>query len=100
MPRVKPRITDIPTFANEDEERAWWEEHHAEVDYGAFPTETLTFDIAPRQRRSKSISLRVEPELVERYRTLAAERGMGYQSLMLKVLHAWKPKGRRGPTDP
>lgn len=88
-------ITEIPEFASEEEERSWWEAHHEQVDYAAFPTETLEFDIAPRGRRSQQVSLRMEPELVERYRALAAERNMGYQTLMLEVLHAWRPPSRK-----
>jgi hypothetical protein len=100
MASKRAKVTEVPEFASREEELAWWDEHGAEVDLEAFPIEPMTFDVPARQPRSRQITLRVEPALVERYRLLAEERNMGYQTLMLEVLHAWKPRAPRKRNGP
>jgi len=72
--------TEIPDFADEDEEQAYWEAHHFGpgmlADFrrvGAHPAVTAS---------SKNISLRLEADTVRRLRTLAARKGMRYQTLL------------------
>jgi hypothetical protein len=100
MASRRAKITEVPEFASREDELAWWDEHGADVDLDAFPIEPMTFDVPAKQRRSRQITLRVEPDLVERYRLLAEERNMGYQTLMLEVLHAWKPRASRTKAVP
>ncbi len=94
MPAKKQRITEIPAFATEDEERAWWDAHGRDVHLDAFESVQVQFDIRPRPRRSARLTLRLEPETIARYREVAAEMGMGYTSLMAEVLAQWQPKTR------
>ena len=75
----------VPSFANEDEERAFWAEHDV-VDYfdwsravaGSFPA------LKPS---TTTISLRLPEAMLEELKTLANERDIPYQSL-LKVFLA------------
>ncbi len=90
-PRHPDRITELAEFASENEEREWWAEHHREVAWDLLPTETFEFDVPPTEKRSRSVRLRMEPALVERYRVEAARLGMGYQTLMREVLSRRRP---------
>ena len=79
---------DIPSFASEAEEQAWWDEHDVSEElletFGPVPEGELP---APRQRtvtrpRKTPVSVRMEEELVDRLRALAAVKGIGYQTLL------------------
>lgn len=83
------KITHIPEFASAAEERAWWAEHGANVDLDAFPVETMTFDIKPRRAKSRVVTIRMEPELLDRYEALAQARDMTITGLMREVLDRW-----------
>lgn len=95
MPEERPRITEIPDFASDAEEREWWDEHGADVDPDAFETVHMYFDIQPRGPRSKRLTLRLRPETIDRYRQIADDMGIGYTSLMVEVLDKWRPRKRR-----
>ena len=97
MGKQRAQITEIPAFASAEEERDWWDEHGDDVDFSVFPIENMTFDIQPRRRKTRVVTLRMAPELVARYQELAAERGMGYQTLMHEVLGRWEPPGPATP---
>ncbi len=71
---------EIPDFADEDEERAFWETHHFGPGMlagfkrvGVHPAVAAT---------SKNISLGLEADTVRRLRALAARKGMRYQTLL------------------
>ena len=70
---------EIPDFADEDEERAYWETHH----FG--PGMLAGFrrvGVHPVAATSKNISLRLEADTVRRLRALATRKGMRYQTLL------------------
>jgi len=81
----------IPRFASEAEEAAWWHAH----------PEVLTerFETAKQQgqlRRlsqtklpgaSETVTIRIPPEELTRARTLAAKRGLRYQTYVKMLLH-------------
>ena len=78
----------VPSFASEAEEQAWWDEHDISeelletfdpVPEGELPT--------PRERtvtrpRKTPVSVRMEEDLMNRLRVLAAVKGVGYQTLL------------------
>lgn len=84
---------EVPFFASEKEEQAWWDEHD-------IPEELLeTFE--PRSERSNlpppreqtitrprtsPVSVRMEDDLVNRLKALAAVRGVGYQTLLRRFV--------------
>lgn len=80
----------IPRFASEEEERAFWESH----DSGEY----VDWSLAERARfpnlkpSTKSISLRLPVDLLERIKTAANKRDVPYQSL-IKVWLAEKVDG-------
>jgi predicted DNA binding CopG/RHH family protein len=69
-----------PTFANESEERAFWESHDS--------TDFVDWDRAERVRfpnlkpSTRSISLRLPMTLLDRIRIAANKRDVPYQSLI------------------
>lgn len=70
----------IPEFKNEDEERAFWEEHDSAefVDWSTAKRVTL-----PNLKPSiKKISLRLPQSMLEDLKLLANKRDVPYQSLL------------------
>lgn len=80
MPRKHKAKTPLPEFANEAEERAFWESH----DSSAY----LDWDAAERvglpnlKPSSTAISLRLPVALLERIKIAANKRDVPYQSLI------------------
>jgi predicted DNA binding CopG/RHH family protein len=78
MPRKKQ--AKLPTFKNEDAERAFWSENDS-ADYIDWSQAQPT--TAPNLRPTlKSISLRIPESLLERIKQLASKKDVPYQSLM------------------
>ena len=81
---MSDRSKNIPTFDNEDEERAFW----AEAD----STEYVDWDkaepvILPKLKPStKSISLRLPEIMLDEIRAIANKRDVPYQSLIKMFL--------------
>ncbi len=73
-------LKDLPTFQNEDEERAFWANHDS--------TEYLDWDTAkptllPLLKPStKTISLRLPELMLDELRLIANKRDIPYQSLI------------------
>ncbi|MGH3144896.1 MAG: CopG family antitoxin [Rubrobacter sp.] len=80
---------ELPSFASEREEQAWWDEHDI--------SEELLETFEPRSERTKlppprektvtrprkaPVSVRMEEDLVSRLKGLAAIKGVGYQTLL------------------
>lgn len=85
LPPEKPlpptgSVNDIPSFASEDEEAAYWSTHGAPADLlaamGPIDDERLP---TPRTR---PVSLRLDEHTLKRARALAARRNVGYQTLI------------------
>lgn len=82
------RWDEVPTFASEREEQAWWDEHDVPEElldtFGPVPEGQLP---PPREKtvtrpRKAPISVRMEEDLMARLKALAAIKGIGYQTLM------------------
>ena len=78
MPNEK--LMQVPSFNNETEERAFWESHDS-TDYVDWrKAERVRFpNLKPS---SKSISLRIPVDLLERIKIAANKRDVPYQSLI------------------
>jgi predicted DNA binding CopG/RHH family protein len=79
---------EVPSFASEEEEQAWWDEHDVsdELLQAFGPVEEGTLP-PPRERsvtrpRKAPVSVRMEEDLVARLKGLAAIKGIGYQTLL------------------
>jgi len=82
---AKKKAERVPTFASEDEERAFWAEHDV-VDY--FDWEKAVRGSFPALKPSTTkISVRLPEAMLEELKALANERDVPYQSL-LKVFLA------------
>jgi len=80
---------EVPSFASEKEERAWWDEHEiSEELLETFEPRSKRGNLPPpRERiitrpRKGSVSVRMENDLVNRLKDLAAIKGIGYQTLL------------------
>ena len=74
-------VLDTPEFRSEAEEAEWWDSH-----------KDLIADLLVKHGRrgavpTKNISVRLPVSDIERARTLAAKRGVGYQTLIKTLLH-------------
>ena len=91
IPRVRIRT---PKFKNEAEEADWWDAHPevildaVERAYGKKAVERF-FAGGPRPKRppTKTVTIRLPVEDVARARRLAAQKGLGYQTLVKTLLH-------------
>ena len=74
----------IPQFANEDEERAFWEKADSTdyIDWNRASRQTLP-ELKPS---TATISLRLPEALLEELKALANERDVPYQSLLKMFL--------------
>jgi predicted DNA binding CopG/RHH family protein len=78
------KLKKIPEFKNEEEERAFWEEHDSSeyVNWDAAKTVTL-----PNLKKStKSISLRLPADMLEKLKIKANAMDVPYQSYIKMLL--------------
>ena len=80
--KQKPKL--IPQFASEDEEMDFWATHDPEEYFEETPVEDIVLAIKPPPM--KAVTLRMEPSLVAQLKEIAAEYGVGYQSLARELL--------------
>ena len=82
---IVERIEDIPAFASEEEEAAFWQTHRfSDALMDAAPS--LEDWGAPPARPSASITLRIDPLLLTRLQRLAGRRSLPYQRLLKQFL--------------
>ena len=77
---MKKQLKPIPKFANEDEERQFWEEHDSSeyLDWGQAQQVVM-----PRLKpTTKTISLRLPQYLLDSIKAAANARDVPYQSLI------------------
>ena len=80
---LKPKLRPVPTFANEADERAYWE-----TDGGRDSTEHLDWSKARKtalpnlKPTTKTISLRLPQHLLDSLKVAANSRDVPYQSLI------------------
>jgi len=91
IPRVRVKT---PKFKNEAEEADWWDAHPevimkaVERAYGKEAVERFFGEGArPKRPPTKTVTIRLPVEDVERARRLAARKGLGYQTLVKSLLH-------------
>jgi uncharacterized protein (DUF4415 family) len=79
---------EVPAFQTEREEQEWWDEHTLSEElleqFGPVPEGELP---PPREEtitrpRKEPVSVRMENDLVNRLKALAALKGVGYQTLL------------------
>ena len=77
-------LKPIPSFANEDDERAFWETHDSTefVDWDQAVTATFP-NLKPS---TKTISIRLPESLIDSLKILAHKQDVGYQSLIKMLL--------------
>ena len=77
---MKKQLKPIPKFANEDEERQFWEEHDSSeyLDWGQ-AQQVVMPKLKPT---TKTISLRLPQHLLDSIKTAANARDVPYQSLI------------------
>ena len=81
----------IPKFATEEEEAAWWDAH-PEVLTERFQTATQQGRVRRLNQTnlpgaSETFTIRISPDELSRARTLAAKRGLRYQTYLKMLLH-------------
>jgi len=80
MTRQEKKRPSIPKFATEDEGRAFWATHDSTRYFDSMPEVKETIrDARPKKR---AISIRVDEPALTRLKTVAAKKGLGYQTLM------------------
>jgi len=87
----------IPKFKSEQEEAQWWDEHREETaewmeEAVAAGEATTLNEILERNRQqgagsTPTVSIRIDPEDIKRARSLAAKKGLRYQTYLKMLLH-------------
>jgi len=78
------------TFANEDEEAAWWESHEDELleEFEKAGAEgRLGHGTALRLASLPTTTLRLDPEDIAKARVQAEKRGLRYQTYLKMIIH-------------
>jgi hypothetical protein len=75
-------IDEIPLFATEREESDFWATHDLSEELMASAEPIPEGDLPPPRERTRPITLRLEGDTLRRLRSLAARRGMRYQTLL------------------
>lgn len=70
----------LPQFANAQEEAEFWETHDSTQYFE--DTEPVEVDFEDARPRKAQISLRLDPDSIAQLRTIAASKGIGYQTLI------------------
>lgn len=86
---------DVPAFADEAEEEAWWATHDVDgpwerrkPDDGRLTTEQLLAQRAAQRglRRTQPVLVRLDADILDRLRALADRKGTGYQTLIKRFI--------------
>lgn len=92
MPKKKKRVFkgkySLPEFKSLEQESAFWDTHST-AEYGDWQEVSYKEVLADVKRRSQKkipISIRVEPELVEKLKKLAKKHGVPYQRVARELL--------------
>jgi predicted DNA binding CopG/RHH family protein len=75
---------EIPSFATEEEEAAFWETHEFSEDL--LRKMTPSGDKALPAPRTRPVSIRLDQHTLERSRAIAAQRHIGYQTLLKEFI--------------
>jgi uncharacterized protein (DUF4415 family) len=85
---------DVPTFANEADEAAWWAVHTIEGPWERRRPEGLPSPEQFRQQRearrgpgrTQPVLVRLDADILDRLRVLADRKGTGYQTLLKRFV--------------
>ena len=77
---IRPK--DTPAFANEEEERLFWDTH----DPSEYFTEASDLIIQLKSARKRMVSVRIDEALHDELKAVAARHGLPYQRLMRELL--------------
>ena len=100
------RKPDIPEFQSEAEEAEWWDQHREEtaewMEKAAADNETTTLSDVIQQARQRAgaiptVSISIDPDDITRARSLAAKRGLRYQTYLQMLLHEALQREEREP---
>lgn len=93
MNKKKTKLTDIPKFKNEDEEREFWATHSV-LD---FPDvfKPVKLDLSRLKFSTKPVTVRLPTSVISDLQILANKRDVPYQSLMKIFLAERIEKERR-----
>ena len=80
MTKREKKHSSIPKFATEDEEREFWATHDSTHFFDAMPE--IKESIRDARPKKKAISIRVDEAALAKLKSLAAKKGLGYQTLM------------------
>lgn len=73
-------MSKIPKFANEQEEAEFWDTHDAtEFLDDTEPQHVAFVDSRPPKQQ---ISLRLDPDTIDRLKSISDQKGIGYQTLI------------------
>jgi predicted DNA binding CopG/RHH family protein len=90
------RKPNIPKFKSEAEEAQWWDQHREEtaqwMEEAAATGQTTTLSHVLQRARQRAgttptVSIRIDPDDITRARSLAAKRGLRYQTYLKMLLH-------------
>jgi len=80
LSRITVTMDKIPKFANDQEEAEFWDTHDSsQLLDDTDPIDVMFVDARPNK---KLISFRLDPAAIDRLRTVAKRKGIGYQTLM------------------
>ena len=87
---------NIPKFKSEAEEAEWWDQHREEtgqwMEEAAASGQTTTLSAVVQRARERTgatptVSIRIDPDDITRARSLAAKKGLRYQTYLKMLLH-------------
>jgi hypothetical protein len=74
-----PKARQVPEFASEDEERAWWASH----DTSELPGEDTDLRyVGPDAEHARAVTVRLDHQTVERLQALAAREHIDHHALV------------------
>jgi uncharacterized protein (DUF4415 family) len=87
MPRAKKmkqvnNPSEIPEFKSEEEEHEFWSSHELTDEFFDAAEPIDEGELPPPRPRKQLLSVRIEDDLVNRLKALAAVKGVGYQTLL------------------
>ena len=88
------RKTKIPTFRNDQEERAFWNRHSVEE----FAGELEDLDVVIQPTRTEQLALRLTKEDVETLRAVAKKKRVGHITLARSIVEQWLTQVRHQKT--
>lgn len=80
--RKQAQAKTLPAFADEDQERRFWDEH----DPSEYFTEPADLIVQLKSAKKRMVSVRIDEALHDELKAVAASHGLPYQRLMRELL--------------